>query len=457
MEEEAARKANGGGGNGGGDGDRGGDRWGGGSRDGGDRWGGGGDRGGGSRWGGGRDDRDGGGRWGGGGGDRGGGGGGRDFGDRWGGGGGGGGGGRDFGGDRWGGGSGYDNRGYGGRGGGGGGGRRGNSSREDAEIEKLFESSKNAAGINFDKYDDIPVDVIPPHSELGTTPLEKYGDDLNLHKSIMDNIERAGYVKPTPVQKHALPILNANYDIMACAQTGSGKTAAFLFPMISMILSSGGANPGNGRCSFPKGLILAPTRELVQQIYDEGRKFCYKTGLRCAVAYGGGENIRDQLRAVENGADIIAAAPGRLVDFMERGKVKLPDIMFLCLDEADRMLDMGFEPQIRRIVQQDDMPDNDLRQTLLFSATFPREVQRLAQDFLRRNFVQLTVGRVGAATDTINQKCFYARDSHDKSGLLIDVLESQVCVYARARVRVCVCVCVCARARVRACVRVLVC
>ena len=185
------------------------------------------------------------------------------------------------------------------------------------------------------------------------------------------------------------------------------------------------ARTHTGRCSFPKGLILAPTRELVQQIFDEARKFCYKTGLRCAVAYGGGENIRDQLRAVESGADIIAAAPGRLVDFMERGKVKLPDIMFLCLDEADRMLDMGFEPQIRRIVQQDDMPGNDIRQTLLFSATFPREVQRLAQDFLRRNFVQLTVGRVGAATDTIVQKCFYARDSRDKEGLLIDVLMSQ--------------------------------
>jgi ATP-dependent RNA helicase DDX3X len=115
-------------------------------------------------------------------------------------------------------------------------------------------------------------------------------------------------------------VLSANYDIMACAQTGSGKTAAFLFPMISMILKNPG-DPGNGRCSFPRGLILAPTRELVQQIYDEARKFCYKTGLRCAVAYGGGENIRDQLRAVELGADIVVAAPGRLVDFMERGKV----------------------------------------------------------------------------------------------------------------------------------------
>ncbi|KAJ1474511.1 P-loop containing nucleoside triphosphate hydrolase protein, partial [Baffinella frigidus] len=186
-----------------------------------------------------------------------------------------------------------------------------------------------------------------------------------------------------------------------------------------------------------------------QAIYDEARKFCYKTGLRCAVAYGGGENIRDQLRAVEQGADIVVAAPGRLVDFMERGKVRLAEIKFLTLDEADRMLDMGFEPQIRQIVEQSDMPNSETRQTLLFSATFPREVQRLAQDFLSKAFATLTVGRVrptrpdppdppdlllghgptvgrvGAATDTIVQKILFARDHHEKPHLLVDVLMSQ--------------------------------
>ena len=197
-----------------------------------------------------------------------------------------------------------------------------------------------------------------------------------------------------------------------------------MLPMISKILQAGPGAPGR-RCSSPKGLILAPTRELVQQIFDEARKFCYKTGLFCAVAYGGGENIRDQLRAVENSADIIVAAPGRLVDFMERGKVRLLDVLFLTLDEADRMLDMGFEPQIRRIVEGADMPSNQDRQTLLFSATFPKEVQRLATDFLKRDFVTLTVGRVGAATDSITQKIIYARDHHEKPNLLVDVLMSQ--------------------------------
>merc|ERR1719199_1215607 len=326
-EEEARKKAGGGGGAPSGDrgGDRGGDRWGGGGGDRGDRWGGGRD-GGDDRWGGGRGG--GGDRWGGGG-DRGGGG------ERW------GGGGRDFGGDRWG-------------GSGGGGGRRGNSAREDAEIESLFESTRNASGINFDKYDEIPVEVVPTMEQLEIPVIDTFQEAHDLAGAVMENINRAGYTKPTPVQKHALPILVAGHDIMACAQTGSGKTAAFLFPMISVILKKGGNSDRGARCSYPAGLILAPTRELVQQIYDEARKFCYKTGLRCAVAYGGGENIRDQLRAVEMGADIVVAAPGRLVDFMERGKVKLPDIMFLTLDEADRMLDMGFEPQIRQIVEGGD-------------------------------------------------------------------------------------------------------
>jgi ATP-dependent RNA helicase DDX3X len=185
----------------------------------------------------------------------------------------------------------------------------------------------------------------------------------------------------------------------------------------------------------------------VQQIFDEARKFCYETGLFCAVAYGGGENIRDQLRAVENGADIIVAAPGRLVDFMERGKVNLREVLFLTLDEADRMLDMGFEPQIRRIVEGADMPPSESRQTLLFSATFPREVQRLAQDFLKRDFVTLTVGRVGAATDTIVQKVTIA-PAHDRTAphraaalplclSCLFVVKPMICIYDVLEVLMC--------------------
>ena len=104
-------------------------------------------------------------------------------------------------------------------------------------------------------------------------------DDLGLAGAVMENIKRAGYEKPTPVQKHALPLVCAGYDLMACAQTGSGKTAAFILPMISFILQKSCPLGGNGRSSFPMGLILAPTRELVQQIYDEGRRFCYRTGM----------------------------------------------------------------------------------------------------------------------------------------------------------------------------------
>ena len=166
---------------------------------------------------------------------------------------------------------------------------------------------------------------------------------------------------------------------MSCAQTGSGKTAAFLVPILNLIYKDGPA-PGTGgggygrRKQFPLALVLAPTRELATQIYDEARKFSYRSKVRPAVVYGGA-NVGDQMRELERGCHLLVATPGRLVDFLERGKISLEYCKYLCLDEADRMLDMGFEPQIRRIVEQDNMPGPDVRQTMMFSATFPKEIQ----------------------------------------------------------------------------------
>ena len=138
---------------------------------------------------------------------------------------------------------------------------------------------------------------------------------------------------------------------------------------------------------------MSPTRELTTQIFEEARKFTFRTAIRPVVAYGGA-NIRDQIQELRRGCDILVATPGRLVDLMERGHVSLSCAFYLCLDEADRMLDMGFEPQIRRIVDMADMPPCGERQTLMFSATFPNEIQRLAADFLD-DYVFLAVGRVG--------------------------------------------------------------
>ncbi|MFS8005594.1 putative RNA helicase [Helianthus anomalus] len=326
---------------------------------------------------------------------------------------------------------GYGGGGGGGRGGGGGGwnNRSGGWDRgRDREVnpfgnddgaEQQFVDQENS-GINFDAYEDIPVetsgDNVPP--PVNTFAEIDLGEALNL------NIRRCKYVKPTPVQRHAIPISLGGRDLMACAQTGSGKTAAFCFPIISGIMQGqfGQRAQRMPRTACPLALILSPTRELSCQIHEEARKFAYQTGVKVVVAYGGAP-INQQLRELERGVDILVATPGRLVDLLERARVSLQSIQYLALDEADRMLDMGFEPQIRKIVQQMDMPPPGVRQTMLFSATFPKEIQRLASDFLA-NYIFLAVGRVGSSTDLIVQRVEYVQES-DKRSHLMDLLHAQ--------------------------------
>ncbi|KAJ3825719.1 putative DED1-ATP-dependent RNA helicase [Lentinula raphanica] len=284
--------------------------------------------------------------------------------------------------------------------------------------------SKQHTGINFEKYDDIPVeatgaDVPEPVTSFTSPPLDPV---------LLENIGFARYTTPTPVQKYSIPIVANGRDLMACAQTGSGKTGGFLFPILSASFSMGpravAGDPtgyGGRRRATPTALILAPTRELVSQIHDEARKFAYRSWVRPAVVYGGAD-ISQQIRLIERGCDLLTATPGRLVDLIERGKISLANIKYLVLDEADRMLDMGFEPQIRRIVQGEDMPDVNDRQTLMFSATFPRDIQILAKDFLK-DYVFLSVGRVGSTSENITQKVEYVEDN-DKRSVLLDILSS---------------------------------
>ncbi|WOK93930.1 hypothetical protein Cni_G02631 [Canna indica] len=280
----------------------------------------------------------------------------------------------------------------------------------------------DGGAINFEAYEDIPVqvsgeDVPPPAANFAEIDL---GSALNL------NIKRCKYVKPTPVQRYAIPILIAGRDLMACAQTGSGKTAAFCLPIICNIMRQSPPpqqRPKHGACSaFPKALILSPTRELAIQIHEEAKKFGYQTGIRVVVLYGG-TPVHLQLRELQRGVDILVATPGRLVDLMDRSKVSLNEIKYLTLDEADRMLDMGFEPQIRKIVQQMDMPPPGRRLTMLFSATFPEEIQRLASDFLL-NYIFLAIGRVGSSTDLISQVVEFVPDM-EKRRRLLDILHAQ--------------------------------
>ncbi|KAJ8484302.1 hypothetical protein OPV22_016787 [Ensete ventricosum] len=289
---------------------------------------------------------------------------------------------------------------------------------DDDTAEEAFDIQENS-GINFDAYEDIPVetsgDNVPP-------PVNTFAE-IDLGDALNENIRRCKYVKPTPVQRYAIPISLMGRDLMACAQTGSGKTAAFCFPIISGIMRGPPAQRQRGsRTAYPHALILSPTRELSIQIHEEARKFAYQTGVRVVVAYGGAP-INQQLRDLERGVEILVATPGRLVDLLERARVSLQHIKYLALDEADRMLDMGFEPQIRRIVEQMDMPPSGQRQTMLFSATFPKEIQSLASDFLY-NYIFLAVGRVGSSTDLIVQRVEFVLDS-DKRSHLMDLLHAQ--------------------------------
>ncbi|KAH5437991.1 ATP-dependent RNA helicase DED1 [Parastagonospora nodorum] len=335
----------------------------------------------------------------------------------------------------------FDPSAYGKPGGGGGGSARGSGDGQwkdgkhvpgpsNPRVEReLFgvpnDPSKQQTGINFEKYDDIPVEasgqgVPEPVTRFTNPPLDDH---------LLSNIELSGYKVPTPVQKYSIPIVMGGRDLMACAQTGSGKTGGFLFPILAQAFQNGPSPPptaqaggyGRQRKAYPTSLILAPTRELVSQIFDEARKFAYRSWVRPCVVYGGAD-IGSQLRQIERGCDLLVATPGRLVDLIERGRISLASIKYLVLDEADRMLDMGFEPQIRRIVEGEDMPPTAGRQTLMFSATFPRDIQMLARDFLKE-YIFLSVGRVGSTSENITQKIEYVEDA-DKRSVLLDILHT---------------------------------
>ncbi|CAJ0571419.1 unnamed protein product, partial [Mesorhabditis spiculigera] len=294
----------------------------------------------------------------------------------------------------------------------------------DERLEQELFAGMNS-GINFDKYEEIPVEAT---GENVPQPIS-YFAELKLHEWIEENIKKSGYDRPTPVQKYSIPALMDNRDLMSCAQTGSGKTAAFLVPLINAILQGGpeaihreDIGRSGRKKQFPSALILSPTRELSLQIYNESRKFAYRTPITSALLYGGRENYRDQINKLRLGCHILIATPGRLIDVMEQGYIGLSGCNNLVLDEADRMLDMGFEPQIRQIVELSSMPRKGERVTAMFSATFPKEIQA-RNDFLMPDYVFLAVGRVGSTSENIQQKVVWVEEN-EKRNILMDLLDA---------------------------------
>lgn len=239
--------------------------------------------------------------------------------------------------------------------------------------------------------------------------------DLKLVPSILRALEQENYIAPTPIQEQAIPAVLAGRDLFGCAQTGTGKTAAFALPMIQLLTEKFADNPGPPRRHI-RALILTPTRELAIQIDESFQIYGKYTKLRSAVVVGG-VSQRGQEEALEQGADIVIATPGRLIDLMNQNVIEMHHLRILVLDEADRMLDMGFVGEVKKIVAR--LPAK--RQTLFFSATMPPEIARMVQSMLV-NPVRVEITPVSSTAERISQSV-YLVDKPNKQKLLIHLLQ----------------------------------
>ncbi len=215
--------------------------------------------------------------------------------------------------------------------------------------------------------------------------------DLGLSAEVLKAVADAGYTAPTPIQEQAIPYVLTGRDVLGCAQTGTGKTAGFTLPMIDILAA------GRARARMPRSLIIEPTRELAAQVSAAFETYGKHHKLNMALLIGG-ESFSDQERKLDRGVDVLIATPGRLIDLFERGKILLSDVKILVIDEADRMLDMGFIPDVERIVGL--LPR--IRQTLFFSATMPPEIRRLADAFLM-NPKEISVAPPASPAATVAQ------------------------------------------------------
>ncbi len=249
--------------------------------------------------------------------------------------------------------------------------------------------------------------------------------ELNIIEPILTALTKKGYTTPTPIQEKAIPVVLEGNDVFGCAQTGTGKTAAFSLPILQLLHTS--QKPKNNKV---RALILAPTRELAVQIDESIRDYAKNLRIRHCVVFGG-VNQNPQVNALRNGMDIVVATPGRLLDLMNQGHVDLRSLEVLVLDEADRMLDMGFINDIRKIIKK--IPEK--RQTLMFSATIPVEIKELAEGLLK-NPVYVESAPVSSTSEIIKQSLYYV-EKNDKPALLRHLLKdsdiAHVLVFTRTK------------------------
>ncbi len=237
--------------------------------------------------------------------------------------------------------------------------------------------------------------------------------DLNLTEPILKSLHEEGYTTPTPIQQQAIPLVLEGRDLLGCAQTGTGKTAAFAIPILQLL----GKTPVNDKQKKIRCLILTPTRELAVQINESFEAYGRHTNINSTVIFGG-VSQGPQTSALKRGVDILIATPGRLLDLMNQGHVHLKHIEIFVLDEADRMLDMGFVNDVKKLITI--IPKN--RQTLFFSATMPKEIVKLADSILQ-NPSKVEVTPVSSTAETIRQEIYFV-DKGNKVWLLVDVLKN---------------------------------
>jgi ATP-dependent RNA helicase RhlE len=239
-------------------------------------------------------------------------------------------------------------------------------------------------------------------------------ESLSLIEPILKALKEEGYNTPTPIQAQAIPIVLKGADLLGCAQTGTGKTAAFTLPIIQRLLS----NRPQGVRRTVKGLIVTPTRELAIQIGESFTAYARHTNLKCTVIFGGvGQS--PQVSALRNGVDVVIATPGRLLDLMNQKHLSLHDVEYFVLDEADRMLDMGFIHDVKKLLAV--LPRK--RQSLFFSATMPPEIIKLASTILH-NPAEVSVTPVSSTVDIINQSVYFV-DKGNKNALLLTILQDE--------------------------------
>ncbi|MCJ1285908.1 hypothetical protein MMC26_005250 [Xylographa opegraphella] len=297
------------------------------------------------------------------------------------------------------------------------------------ELEKqLFRDQyTNRAGNMMATYAEINVTM---ESEQTIKPILKF-EDAGLHPIMLENVKLCGYANPTPIQGYCLPAILSNNDLIAVAQTGSGKTAAFLIPVLSKLMGkvrklaaprpnvAKAYNPAtDGVRAEPLVLIVCPTRELATQIFDEARRLCYRSMLRPCVVYGGGPT-REQADELRKGCDVLIATPGRLMDFMKRGNLLgLNRVRYTIIDEADEMVGTDWSDDMNMILSGADNNEDADHRFMMFSATFPKEARKLAKVLLASNYIRIRVGRAGGTTHlNVTQNVVFVEESRKREAV----------------------------------------